>query len=210
MNRIVPLALAGLVSAGCIQFPERDGRWLAMAGEPQETRVLYAEKMKKNGVVAGAIGTPIGVAGLVVYVIGLSMIITADSSDTTTLNNGLALGLGGAVVGATGLGIGITGFQSRSKWAEVIAAGASYLRIVGPAYGFFGLGLTLYFASQGAGRLGWPLAAGVARLLLAAAGGWVGGYWLGWGLPGIFVAMAAALVVLGGTIAAAVRLGAWR
>ncbi len=93
---------------------------------------------------------------------------------------------------------------------EVIAAGASYLRIGGPVYGFFGLGLTLYFASQGAGRLGWPLAAGFARLFLAAAGGWVGGYWLGWGLPGIFAAMAAALVVLGGTIAAAVRWGAWR
>jgi Na+-driven multidrug efflux pump len=93
---------------------------------------------------------------------------------------------------------------------EVIAAGASYLRIVGPVYGFFGLGLALYFASQGAGRLGWPLAAGFARLFLAVAGGWVGGYWLGWGLPGIFAAMAAALVVLGGAIAAAVRWGAWR
>ena len=33
------------------------------------------------------------------------------------------------------------------------AAGATYLLIVGPTYGFFGLGLALYFASQGAGRL---------------------------------------------------------
>ena len=39
------------------------------------------------------------------------------------------------------------------RWAR------SYLRIVGPFYGFFGAGLALYFASQGAGRLGWPLAA---------------------------------------------------
>src|SRR5207247_1081704 len=38
----------------------------------------------------------------------------------------------------------------------VLAAGAAYLRVVGPAYGFFGLGLALYFASQGAGRLLWP------------------------------------------------------
>ena len=30
---------------------------------------------------------------------------------------------------------------------------------VGPLYGFFGLGLVLYFASQGAGRLLWPVLA---------------------------------------------------
>ena len=48
------------------------------------------------------------------------------------------------------------------------------------------------------------------RLAVAAAGGWLGGYWLGWGPPGIFAAMALALIVFGSTIAAAVRLGAWR
>jgi len=93
---------------------------------------------------------------------------------------------------------------------QVYAAGATYLRIVGPTYGFFGLGLALYFASQGAGRLAWPLTAGFARLGIAAAGGWLGGYGLGWGLPGIFAAMAIALIVFGTTTAAAVRLGAWR
>jgi putative MATE family efflux protein len=93
---------------------------------------------------------------------------------------------------------------------QVQAAGASYLLIVGPTYGFFGLGLALYFASQGAGRLGWPLVAGFVRLTVAAAGGWLGGYWLGWGPHAIYVAMALALVIFGCTIAAAVRLGAWR
>ena len=122
-------------------------------------------------------------------------------------------GIAAGVTGAIGLFAAIfpgawLGFFTTDP--EVIAAGASYLRIVGPVYGFFGLGLALYFASQGAGRLGWPLAAGFARLFLAAAGGWVGGYWLGWGLQWIFAAMAAALVVLGGAIAAAVRWGAWR
>jgi putative MATE family efflux protein len=93
---------------------------------------------------------------------------------------------------------------------QVQAFGATYLTIVGPAYGFFGLGLALYFASQGAGRLAWPLTAGFVRLTLAAAGGWLTGYGLGWGLPGIFAAMALALVVFGTTTAAAVKLGAWR
>ena len=90
------------------------------------------------------------------------------------------------------------------------AAGVTYLLIVGPFYGFFGLGLALYFASQGAGRLGWPLAAGFLRLAVAAGGGWVAGYWLGWGLAGIFGAMSLALLVFGLTIAAAIRAGAWR
>ena len=56
----------------------------------------------------------------------------------------------------------------------MLATGAAYLRIVGPAYGFFGLGLALYFASQGAGRLFWPLFAGLLRLLIAVGGGWAG------------------------------------
>jgi putative MATE family efflux protein len=93
---------------------------------------------------------------------------------------------------------------------DVLAVGSTYLRIVGPAYGFFGLGLALYFASQGAGRLAWPLLAGLARLLIAAAGGWLASRWLGGGLPGIFAATALALVVFGGTVGLAVRLGAWR
>jgi putative MATE family efflux protein len=93
---------------------------------------------------------------------------------------------------------------------QVQSVGVTYLLIVGPTYGFFGLGLALYFASQGAGRLGWPLAAGVLRLGVAAGGGWLAGYGLGWGLPGVFGAMAVALVVFGATLATAVKLGAWR
>jgi len=94
--------------------------------------------------------------------------------------------------------------------ADVLAVGARYLRIVGPCYGFFGAGLALYFASQGAGRLFWPLLAGFTRLFVAAAGGWLATRWLGGGLPALFAAMAAALVVFGAINLAAIRLGAWR
>ena len=41
----------------------------------------------------------------------------------------------------------------------MIDAGSRYLHAVGPVYGLFGLGMALYFASQGAGRLLWPLLA---------------------------------------------------
>jgi len=92
----------------------------------------------------------------------------------------------------------------------VLAAGTRYLTIVGPFYGFFGAGLALYFASQGAGRLLWPLCAGFTRLVVAGAGGWLATRWLGGGLSGLYVAMAAALVVLGVMNVAAIHLGAWR
>jgi putative MATE family efflux protein len=114
-----------------------------------------------------------------------------------------SIGLVAAIFPRAWLGLFTTDPQAQT-------AGVSYLLIVGPFYGFFGLGLALYFASQGAGRLGWPLMAGFLRLAVAAAGGWLCGYWLGWGLPGIFAAMAAALVVFGVTIATAVKCGAWR
>ncbi len=49
---------------------------------------------------------------------------------------------------------------------QLLQTGAHYLRIVGPFYGFFALGFSLYFASQGAGRLKWPLLAGGLRLAI--------------------------------------------
>jgi putative MATE family efflux protein len=93
---------------------------------------------------------------------------------------------------------------------EVLAAGSQYLRIAGPFYGFFGAGLSLYFASQGAGRLFWPLLASFARLVIAGAGGWLVTRWLGGGLTALFAAMAVALMMFGMMNIAAVRLGAWR
>lgn len=91
----------------------------------------------------------------------------------------------------------------------VLSAGTTYLRRVSPAYGFVGLGLALYFASQGAGRVLWPLLAGFARLLTAAVGGWVAIHWLGGGLPGLCLAITLSLVVLGTTVAVATWAGAW-
>jgi Na+-driven multidrug efflux pump len=46
-----------------------------------------------------------------------------------------------------------------------------YFQWIGPCYGFFALGLCLYFASQGAGKLLGPVLAGTFRLCLVAAGG---------------------------------------
>jgi Na+-driven multidrug efflux pump len=55
----------------------------------------------------------------------------------------------------------------------VLASGSLYLRQVGPFYGFIGLGLLIYFASQGAGTIVLPILAGTLRLVIAALLGWV-------------------------------------
>ena len=93
---------------------------------------------------------------------------------------------------------------------EVLRAGSMYLRIVGPTYGFFGLGLALYFASQGAGRLRWPLIAGASRLVVATGGGWIALHVVGGGLASIYAVMALALALFGSVVALAIHRGAWR
>jgi putative MATE family efflux protein len=91
---------------------------------------------------------------------------------------------------------------------RMIATGSAYLRAVGPAYGFFGLGLALYFASQGAGRLLWPLLSGLLRLIIAIGGGWLALALTG-SLPWMFAALTIALIAYGAMITAAVAMGAW-
>jgi uncharacterized membrane protein YadS len=78
----------------------------------------------------------------------------------------------------------------------------------GPAFGLFGLGLTLYFASQGSGKILGPVIAATVRLTLVAGMG----YWLSergaepWQL---FALVAAGMAVYGLSTAAAVRLTRW-
>ncbi len=91
---------------------------------------------------------------------------------------------------------------------SMIATGSAYLARVGPTYGFFGLGLTLYFASQGAGKLAWPLLCGMLRLLIAIGGGWLA-LQFGGSTNWLFWALAIALVAYGSTLVAAIASGVW-
>jgi putative MATE family efflux protein len=91
---------------------------------------------------------------------------------------------------------------------EMIDAGSRYLQAVGPVYGLFGLGMALYFASQGAGRLLWPFLANMARLIIAAGGGYIALRMTG-NLTAVFVALAVALSAFGLINAAAVASGVW-
>ena len=125
--------------------------------------------------------------------------------------------VGGAMAFALTETIGIIAALWPAAWMglftrdpDVVAAGSAYLRVVGPSYGFFGLGLALYFASQGAGRLLWPLLAGFTRLSVAATAGWVVVHWLGGGLTALAIVIAVAFVLFGVTLASAVRGRGWR
>jgi putative MATE family efflux protein len=91
---------------------------------------------------------------------------------------------------------------------EMLASGSAYLHAVGPFYGFYGLGFALYFASQGAGRLLWPLLAGLLRLVVATGGGWLALRLTGsegW----LFAALAVGLVLYGIMIPVSIVRGAW-
>jgi putative MATE family efflux protein len=91
---------------------------------------------------------------------------------------------------------------------QVLDYGRQFLRWAGPAFAFFGAGMTLYFASQGAGRMAGPVFAATMRLLLVAVGGSVlmahgAGAWQ------LFALSAAAMVLYGCTCAAALKLDRW-
>lgn len=103
------------------------------------------------------------------------------------------------------------------SWMSIFSAdplvqrtGVTYLTHAAPFYAFFGLGMALNFASQGAGRQGVPLAIAFLRLALAAGGGWLAVHTWGLGERGLFWAVAIAIVVfgLGNLVALIVR--PWR
>jgi Na+-driven multidrug efflux pump len=88
--------------------------------------------------------------------------------------------------------------------AEVARLGTLYLRIVGPAYICFGLGLGLFYVSQGVGRDVAAMNANAVRMVASAAGGLVAIYWFDFGVPGLFAAVAAAFCVYAGLLVHAV------
>ncbi len=58
-----------------------------------------------------------------------------------------------------------------TKDPQVLFTAVTQLHWVGPAFGLFGFGLTLYFAAQGSGRILGPVLAASVRLILVAAVG---------------------------------------
>jgi Na+-driven multidrug efflux pump len=82
--------------------------------------------------------------------------------------------LAAALVGTIGLWACIWPHAWASLFTDqpqVLAHAELYLRWAGPGFAFYGLGIALYFASQGAGQVLGPVLGATMRLAVVALGG---------------------------------------
>ena len=93
---------------------------------------------------------------------------------------------------------------------DVIAASVAYLTRVTPFYALYGLGLTLHFACQGAGRMTVPFLAMIARAVVALGGGWIAIEFLGQGLTSLFWASGISIAIYCAIMAGSLWLRPWR
>ena len=104
---------------------------------------------------------------------------------------------GGATVAAACASIGSIVALCPGLWMglftsddAIIRAGVSYLQIVGPIYGLYGLAMALYFATQGFGNVVWTVTANAVRLLVNSGLALLVIYRLDLGVTGLFVSIA--------------------
>jgi len=93
---------------------------------------------------------------------------------------------------------------------QTIAAGARYLQFTGWAFAFQGMGFSLYFASQGAGTVVWPVLANVFRFMVAAGGATLAITIFDLSVDWVFASIALGMVVYGTVTAGSIWRGAWR
>ena len=89
-------------------------------------------------------------------------------------------------------------------WSHIFTSDAvvrgyadQYLRMAGPGFAFFGMGLALYFAALGSGRIWGPVLAGTARLAVVGCLGWWLGHQAGVTPQSLFLVVTAGMVVYG-------------
>jgi putative MATE family efflux protein len=122
-------------------------------------------------------------------------------------------------LGAAGLagGIGLILAVQPELWIPYFSqdpvvqdAATRYIQIVGPWFAFYGLGLVLYFGSQGAGAMGWPVVALSLRAVICVGGSVLLTESFDTGIDGVFYAVALSMVAYGVIMFCALKLGAWR
>ena len=85
-----------------------------------------------------------------------------------------------------------------------------YIQIVGFFYGFQGLGLSLYFASQGASAMKWPVVATMTRFSIVCVGGLFVTSSTFDTIQAVYIFAALAMASFGIINAVALKMGAWR
>lgn len=220
----VPLVLSGIVLRREL-FSEILGVGLLSCISPLQTTMTV--------MVVTALVAPLGAVALAGYGIGarLEMVLAPIAFGIGVAcvpMVGIAIGAGdvrrarrvaaiGAVLAGTILGlIGVVVVVAPQLWAgiftdnvEALAVAHLFLILSGPAYAFFGVGLCLLFASQGAGKVLGPVLAGTTRLAAMAFGGWClaatdAPLWT------YFALVAAGMAIYGTFAGTAVYLSDWR
>ena len=144
----------------------------------------------------------------------LPMVGTAIGAGNLARARSVAWTAGGLAAAALAL-VGLLFGLFPALWVDlfaddpaVVATTATYLRIAAVGYPFFGFGLCLYFAAQGAGRVGGPIIAQSLRLAIVVAGGFA---LLAADAPmwSLFALSAAAMVAMGLATALAVWVTRW-
>ncbi|MDM7946599.1 MAG: MATE family efflux transporter [Oceanibaculum nanhaiense] len=118
-----------------------------------------------------------------------------------------------AMAGAAGLAVGLAPHSFASAFSDdpaVIEIAARGLAYTGFAFGGFGLGMALYFAAMGAGRMRWAVVAAFSRITIAVGGSWLLANVAGMGLEGHFLGVALGITAYGLVTAIGVRPGVWR
>ena len=85
-----------------------------------------------------------------------------------------------------------------------------YIQIVGPCFSFYGIGLVLYFGSQGASAMRCPVITLCLRFVVAIGGALMLMSYTDLAVQSVFYAAAASMLVYGATMMGALKLGAWR
>jgi putative MATE family efflux protein len=123
---------------------------------------------------------------------------------------------GGLMAAALTGSLGIVVALFPGAWAGLFSsdpavqqAATHYLTRAAPFYAFFGLGMSLNFAAQGANRMKVPLAASLLRTLIAGVGGYLlVTVWHGT-LPDLFWLVGLAILLYGSLIGGALALRPW-
>jgi putative MATE family efflux protein len=146
----------------------------------------------------------------------LSMVGTNIGAGNFSRASRIAWTAAALAAGVTGC-IGLFGVMAPGTWIglftedpDVLSLAANYLVIVGLAYPFLGLGLTLASAFQAAGRPLWPLLGITGRALVVAIGGWIVVHLAGTSISHLALVAAGGLIVYGVSLAVAFHAGVWR
>ena len=139
--------------------------------------------------------------------IGANKIVRAEKIGMVGASSaGLLSGIIGLILALTPE-LWITFFTSDP---DVLMVTKKYIQILGACYLFQGFGLSLYFASQGANAMKWPIIITGLRFIVFTFAALISIHWLSTGIVGIFYSSAGAMVLFGVLMVLAVKFGAWR